>query len=167
LQLFNAVLEKHGYGGASDDIQQIMLAKLTGMEEEEAQHWQEQLKDLPRILEAKRSRMREAIKDAGKEQEIRRNRSWQGFKDAISKVGERTITDPIKKYWGEVTSSINTKADEVMEDMFNAAGGIGINMEKIGRSKSLGEMAENLLPESLKGGASYGFRVWRVNRIRS
>lgn len=111
------VMEKAGYGGASEEIRATFIQKLMGVNARDAEMWRRMLDDLPRIEEENNRRARDAIRDSFERLEHKQNRSWQGFKESLAHASEQTIARPLQEAGERLTTSLNQRFDR-LSNMF-------------------------------------------------
>jgi hypothetical protein len=109
--MFDAVLQRAGYGGADDDIRQIMIQQMSGFDERESQKLMKVMDDLPRIRREKMQRAQDHIRDSFRRMDERKNHSWQGFKDAVGFMVEQSIEKPAQKFAEGLTTNLGESVD--------------------------------------------------------
>jgi hypothetical protein len=146
-QALNQVVERAGYGKASEDIKGLFLQNIMGMNQREAQQWLGLMKELPRILETKAKRERDQLQDAFRRIDETQNRSWQGLKNAVGHAFEERVERPLQSIGENLTTSINDRADSVTDWLYNRDKQIGLSSEgrqrmllRGGSRQGLGEM---------------------------
>lgn len=114
-QMFQMGLNKAGFGGASDEIQGIMLQKMSGMNRRDAEFIQKIIRDLPTIQERRSRREMDSLRDAFQQAEEKQNRSWQGFKEAVEQVVDDKMRAPIQQVAERMTQGINEGVDKLTD----------------------------------------------------
>lgn len=109
--MFQAGLERAGFGGASDEIQGLMLQKMYGLNRRDAQMMQRLVRDIPRMQEQRSRRELAALQDSLRQLDERRNKSWQGLKDVVTHAFEETMERPLQ----ELGESLSTKLNESLD----------------------------------------------------
>ena len=89
------VAQRHGLGD-DPDYANMLLKKLTGANQRQANTLQEMIRNLPRIRAERERSIESAIEDSFREAHIRRNRSWQGFSDAVGSAWDE-MNRPLKE----------------------------------------------------------------------
>jgi len=117
--MFQAGLEKSGLAGSSDEIQGLMLQKMTGMQRRDAMMVQRILRDLPTLQNQRSRREMQALEDAMRQGDERRNKSWQGLKDVISKGYEETLERPLQELGEGLSTGVNERIDKVTDWLYD------------------------------------------------
>jgi hypothetical protein len=126
--MYQAGLERAGFGGASEEIQGLMLQKMFGLQTRDAMMVQRLMKELPTITERRKRRELDALKDAFRQAEERQNRSWEGFKDAMNRTIEVGLEDPLRHFASRLTTSANESVDTLTDFIWGRKRQLDISM---------------------------------------
>lgn len=117
-QTLNQIVERAGYGKASDDIKQLFLQNMLGMNQREAQQWMGLLKDMPKIMETKSRRERDQLRDAFRRVDETQHRSWEGLKRAVGHAWEESVERPLQEVGERLTTGINERIDSMTDYIY-------------------------------------------------
>lgn len=117
-QAVQGVMEKAGYGEASDSVRNMFLQKMMGVNAREAELWKRMIDDLPQIQEQADRRARDAIDDQFRKLDVRQNRSWQGFKDAMGHAMQQAVGRPIQEASATVATRMGQSFDRLSDYLY-------------------------------------------------
>lgn len=109
--IVEAALEKAGFGAANEDIQQLMISKMFGMNSRQSQLLQKMMANLPELQQRRAEATKQKIEDSFRRADEKMNRSWQGFRDAIGQSFEEQFERPIQ----EAAEAATTRANEIVD----------------------------------------------------
>ena len=144
-------LEKAGYGGAGQDIQQLMIEKLMHVGSRDAQMLQRMMSRLPEIMDKRTERAKAALDDAFRSADERQNRSLSGLGDALSQAFEDSFARPIQEAAEGLTTSLNESYDQLTDAVMGRQ-----RRMSVGRGERMRLLSRSDLP-SLSDFAPGGF----------
>lgn len=113
-QAVTQVMERAGYGGAGENIQNMFIQKMTGVDARTAEMLRNIGNDIGRIQEDKQRRLEAALDDSFREVDIRMNHSWQGFKDSMGQAFDESFR-PMRELGADVATAIGQKTDRAID----------------------------------------------------
>jgi len=121
-QAVRSVMERAGYGEAGEDIQNLFIQKLMGVEAREADIWRRLGDEMPRIRDQRLRRQRQAIEDAARDLDRKKYRSFEGMKRALEHAWEQTLA-PIEDVASTAVTRIGEDMDDLVNQFFGRTGG--------------------------------------------
>jgi hypothetical protein len=145
--MFKGVLGER-FAGAGENVQHMLLRKMTGMSNREAEMATRLINELPRIQDEIDRKTSGALEDSMRRMEERRVRSFAAVKDTFRKAGE-SLSRPIV----EAGEGLATWAGELSDQFSNAIHGRTTPIGRLGRdafaSRLSSVMSSSTTPEQL------------------
>ena len=138
-----AVLDKTGYGEAGEDIKNMMIQKMTGVDARMADMIRKMGDDMPRIMSEKRRRAEAELDDRMRQIDTRLNHSIRGMKEAFGKAAENWFR-PLREVGADMASSLSTSLDATVDTL-------------TGRTKGIQFSGEQRLKMQAPGGRAAGY----------
>jgi len=124
------VMERAGYGEADENIQNMFIQKMTGVDARTAEMIRRIGDDLPRIQEDKQRRLEATLDDQFREVDIRMNQSWQGFKDSLGQAFEESWK-PVRELGADVATGIGRRMDRAMGSLTGRTKRFGMSSQQV------------------------------------
>jgi hypothetical protein len=115
-QAMSGIMERSGYGDASESIQNMFIQKMTGLSSSESELMRRMMDDLPRIRDEEMRQVEGALNDSMRRLELRRNRSWQAVKDSFSHVMKKHAR-PFQEFGEAMATNISEATDEMVNSI--------------------------------------------------
>lgn len=112
------VLERSGHSNDSDDIKNMLIQKMTGLQAREAEFLRKMVDDLPNIVAEQNRTAKAAMEDSFRKLDIRKNRSWEGIKEAVGHRVHEAVGRPMQEAAGKLTTSIGRQMDDMTDWVF-------------------------------------------------
>ncbi len=94
--LRDSAIRRAGLDDSGEDVQQLFVQKLFGLDAREARFMEQMFANVDRIRSGSKSRIQEVMQDRLRSLDEQRNRTFTGLSQAIGAWYERTIEEPIK-----------------------------------------------------------------------
>jgi hypothetical protein len=111
------VLNKSGFANASEDIQGIMIQKLTGKSQQDAQMIQKVMGNITRALDDAERRRRDALHDSLRQVD-EKERSMAGYMDQIGNEFERSVSAPLQSFGAQAATRFSQGIDRMGDQFF-------------------------------------------------
>jgi hypothetical protein len=147
-QALNQVMQRAGYGRASEEIRGLFLQNILGMNQREAQQWLDLTKRLPQIMENKTRRERDQLRDQFRRIDELQNRSWEGLKRAIAHRWEEGVKRPLQELAEGLSTAMNERFDAVTDLIYGRQYGF--------QTSTTGRLREIISGRGGRGAAGYG-----------
>ncbi len=104
-------LDRAGFGGASEEIQQLMIERLMGVGSRDAQILQRLMSRMPELMDRRLDRSKAALEDAFRSADDKMNRSFEGLSQALGDAMENEVGRPFQEFGEELSTVINERTD--------------------------------------------------------
>ena len=129
--MIQQVMQKGGFAG--EDEQNILMQKMTGMTQRQADFMQDLIKDLPRIREQKQNDFEQAVSSAFREANERSSRSWGGIKASIGQAWDN-FWAPAREFGTDLATSFGEASDRMADQLMGRVRDIPVtNRERMQR----------------------------------
>lgn len=179
----DAALQKSGLAGMGEDVEQLMIQKLFGVNDaRQARTLQQMMRNIGNIREKSMRRMEQTLEDRIRAVDEQRNKSFAGIGQAVSAWYEREVGEPLKEIGRGLAEDVQLITNNFTDNLMGRSNAHQMLMSREQRTQMLNLIGSGQAPvsvgnqfsnmdadarrEAIQGSSFLGFSAenWRVGR---